>query len=261
MIRLTEKTVPGEAWLLPGPAALRLLCTERVYAGCPFFSLWVQDRPPGLRSAYLSALDSAYTLIAGPNADFAELKGFLIALGAETVFCDSQTGSFLGWKSCQENMALRLERQRSPARPPILEGELQLNPSPGRIYETLAACEGEALRLPDRLAFHADLSHRFRHGGGRALLLESGGRDLACAVALESDAGAYISGVAVRPECQRKGLGGSVLFHLLQMLQAEYREIWTLTRGETLPFYQKWGFVPAGAAGWFIPPAQDKTKL
>lgn len=253
MIRRMEKTVPGDENLLKGPAGLRLLCAEKVYAGRPFFSVWAQEGPAGGRTAYLSALDGAYTLTAAADADFAELAAFLTLLGAKTVFCSVQTGRALGWSARRKGVALRLDEELPAEDPGDWTGELRLHPSPGRIYEVLAACAGEAIQMPERMAFHADLSHRIRHGGGRCLLWETGGRDIACAVALESDAGAYISGVAVLPAYREKGIGSRLLLCLDRLLLKEHRTIWTLARRDEAPFYERQGFVPDGEWGWFAP--------
>ena len=257
MIRLIDTLSPSAREVgLDDPAGVRLLCTFDVYGGYPFALFWEQnsDAP----AALLCALDGCYTLTASPSADWAELAAFLSALGACEIFCTAETGQALGWAACKPGLSLRLQGRAEggplpsgPGLPPDLR--VCWNPSPSRIYETLALCRSDAIQLSDPAAFHADLSHRIRHGGGRCLLLEREGASLACAVAMETGEAAYISGLSVLPAERGRGLGAVALHLLCGWLRQEGKRVWTLSQKETAGFYEKLDFAPAGMAGWYRP--------
>lgn len=253
MIRLIEALGERSRRLcLNDPSGVRLLCVHRAYAGCSFALFWEQTLGPrgGEPTALLCLLDGCYTLTGTAAADYAELAAFLSALGAEEVFCTAETGQALGWKARKKGLSLCL-RGKSTGRmlPPGVHADW--SPSPGRVYETLSACRSDAIELPERTAFHADLSHRLRHRGGRCLLLERGGEALACAVAAETDEAAYISGLAVLPGEQGRGLGAAALDLLCCRLLQEGKMVWALSEKRTAGFYGKLGFAPTGEAGWY----------
>lgn len=253
VIRLID-TISGPARrvCLGDPAGVRMLCTHKAYGGYPFALFWEQlvgERDEG-PTALLCSLDGCFTLAGSPAADYTELAAFLAALGADEVFCTVGAGSALGWAARKPGVSLRRQEPAAGREPP--QGiRADWSPSPGRIYETLAACGSDALELPDPTAFHADLSHRLRHQGGRCLLLERDGRALACAVAAETEEAALISGLAVLPEAQGKGLGAATLDMLCGRLLQENKTVWVLSEGRTAGFYERQGFAPAGTAGWY----------
>ena len=250
MIRLTETICDaGRRLCLGDPAGVRLLCGHGAYAGCAFALFWEQEAGGAVR-AVLSSLDGRFTLAGGPDADYDEVAAFLTAAGADEGFCTADVGQALGWTARKRGAALRLDAAGTPEEPP--PGILPVwNPSPGRVFEVLAACAGSAIELPERTAFYADLSHRTRHGAGRSLLLEREGFGIACAAAFEMDEAAYISGVAVLPPERGKGLGAAALEGLCDALVREGRVVWALAEKETTGFYVEKGFVFAGEAGWF----------
>ncbi|MCI8360153.1 MAG: GNAT family N-acetyltransferase [Clostridiales bacterium] len=261
MIRLIDTISPSAREVcLDDPAGVRLLCTFDAYRGYPFALFWEQvsaataDAP----AALLCALDGCYTLTGLPSADWTELAAFLSALGAAEVFCTARAGQALGWTAHKPGLSLRLQGRAEggplPSGPDLPPGlRVCWNPSPGRIYETLALCRSDAIQLPAPAAFHADLSHRIRHAGGRCLLLERGEQALACAVAMETGEAAYVSGLSVRPAEQGKGLGAAALHLLCGRLRQEAKTVWTLAQRETAGFYEKLGFAPAGMSGWYRP--------
>ena len=250
MIRLLD-TLKNTEWrlCLYGPAGARLLSVYQAYAGRPFALFWAQTDETGRTTALLCSLDGDFTLCCGPDADGEELAAFLSALGAEIVFCEEPAGLALGFRPVETGTALRLGRLiPAPAVPCSREA------CPGEIYEILAAGAGPGLTLPDKTAFHADLSHRLRHGAALAATALWEGKPAACAVACAAEETAYISGVATLPSCRGRGLGAAALSDLCRDLGA--RTVWVLALPQTQGFYEKLGFVPSGTAGWYAPPGQ-----
>ena len=228
MIRLLDTLKEEQRRLcLHGPAGARLLSGYQAYAGRPFALFWAQTDKTGCTTALICLLDENFTLCCSPDADGEELAAFLSALGAQRVFCEKPAGLALGLYPMETGTALRLGRLLPPSAVPC-----RLDAAPGEIYEILAASAGPGLSPPDKTAFHADLSHRLRHGAALA-------------------ATAYISGVATLPSCRGRGLGAAALSALCRALGP--RDIWVLALSQTLHFYEKLGFVPSGTAGWYTP--------
>ena len=247
MIRLLDTLKEEQRRLcLHGPAGARLLSGYQAYAGRPFALFWAQTDKTGCTTALICLLDENFTLCCSPDADGEELAAFLSALGAQRVFCEKPAGLALGLYPMETGTALRLDRLMPPSAVPC-----RLDAAPGEIYEILAASAGPGLSPPDKTAFHADLSHRLRHGAALAATALWEGKPAACAVACTAAATAYISGVATLPSCRGRGLGAAALSALCRALGP--RDIWVLALSQTLHFYEKLGFVPSGTAGWYTP--------
>ena len=225
MIKLT-KTIPDIGRV--NAAYVKVLCHFAAYGEYEKIGLfWVQTDECDTPTAVISCIDGVMTVSAG-NADFEELKQFVMAISPNGIFTDIETAQKLDLKIETECTTLK-------RKPPFESEKVIENTYCGveYLYNTLAT----GLNLGDKTAFIADVSHRLRHNCASYVT-----SDFSAAAILYSGEYAMINGIAVKPGNKRKGLGTTTLNRLLQGVKN--RTVFVCAEEKNVPFYLKNGFTP-----------------
>ncbi len=211
------------------------------YDGMPFFAVWRQE------NALLARLESSFFLC-GESSDPEELAAFL---QFNPYFCRLR-----GEAGSVERVARRLELPhrverfllmacRSPVEAPTAPVERTADLR--AVYAVMRAVAGEQFALPPFEAWYADMSHRIRHGCGRAYLLrEADAPAAACMVSAEDETAGLLSGVATAPDFRRRGFASAVLARACGDLLEAGRLPVLECRRELAEYYALRGFEPVG---------------
>lgn len=198
----------------------------------PFAEFWIQHP-----DTFVARLDQSVVLRSGSKADWDELSVFLPAIGAYSVLGDI-SASALGFPLLAEGVIMARKTETYSSRM-----KYEVNSSPRELYGLLRMCRTDTFQVPDFEGFYLDLSHRTRHGVAVSVAIrDQEGKLAACAFStVQSSALAVISGVAVRPDCRRRGFGAEAVRILQGHLQAPEVCVYR-AQGENEAFYQALGF-------------------
>jgi predicted GNAT family N-acyltransferase len=203
----------------------------------PFAQFWMQDN-----QAAICKLDDSVTLDASDDADFGELKDFILMTGAKHLLCDLRVARKLGLAADVQGEVMVYQNAVKPKTPASFE----LNPSLRGLYTLLCECETDTFRTPEFEPFYMDLSHRIRHGTATAVGVKDGDALVSCAICIaQSEDQAVVSAVATKPGQRKKGFGHAALAAVLSQLKQE--KIYILRAcNENEYFYKSFGFQSAG---------------
>lgn len=242
IVQVTEALLPELYDFCQTPFGCKIASVALSYGtSYPFARLWLQRDSLNRITAAVCKLDNALTLEARKTADFAEVSGFLHAIGGKSLLCAGEFSVLLsGWKLENSGPVLRWDSQTEP----VGEAEQAGNqPMPREIHALLLQCESPSFPVPPFEPFYLDLSHRLRHGTAlTAGICGVDGRLLACAVvSAKTPAIAVISAVAAAPECRRQGLGSRAVRLLLAGLGNRKVSLFR-AKSENQEFYHALGF-------------------
>lgn len=235
-----------------------LLC----YQGTPFLDVWVQEDVSGIQ-AVLCRLDGAMTILDIGKADRLEQKAFCHAVGFSSLTASScavtglgstpsASGMAMRFSPLQEDTALRCTHPPGQCFPSIYWGG-----SPRLYYPILEQCQGDGIQLPPFDTWYVDCSHRMRRGWMRGGIVKQSEENVGCILAVETPHTALITGVAVAPAFQKKGIGKRMVKALAAVLSAEGKACFLLCRHPLTGFYHSLGFQAAGRWAVFSSPSKE----
>lgn len=200
-------------------ALARIRCTFCAYGNYPDIALfWQQTDDSGELVAVLCSIDNNMT-VWSRDADN-ELKAFISASGASTIFAEADVAQFLGIKGERLCAVMTLSSTGST------ESTVNIN----TLYEIFK----DEFDI-NRVEFIADISHRLRHGGGKCVIIENS----AAFMQLSQSCG-YITGVVVSAQNRLKGQGSALLSELLKTKKEI--PVYACCSDKVLPFYLKNNF-------------------
>lgn len=204
-------------------ALARIKCTFSAYASYPSIALfWAQTNEGGKAIALLSLMDRALTLYAESVNE--ELLLFIKSQDFDFIFADEKIADALGVKG-EKFCALKFMASGEETR--------QEKASPREIYEILK----EDFKL-NELEFIADLSHRLRHGCAFCVKKQNAAAVVQCADPLF-----LLTGIAVKKEARKTGIGSEILKEIKNKTKGE---IFLCCEKGVLPFYLKNSFKEIG---------------
>ena len=232
MIRLTDTLPPLSPAALPG---LRLLGLYAAYGpGRDFLPFWRDDR--GGAGARLG--DTAVCI---PGDGRQEEWAAFLAMQPEVrqAVTDLDAAAALREAGFAETVRplLRLPAGLTP------DGETG-TPSLRDIYPLLTAVFG-AEALPPFASWYTDMSHRLRHGCGRAVCVTEEEKPVSCAlVTAECAAAGLIGGVATLPAFRGRGFARRTIAALTQALSADGKAAYICPKNEKADaLYRRFGAV------------------
>ncbi len=198
--------------------------------GCKysFFTIWEQKLKNCL-TAILCKYENTFFIVANEDADIAELKEFIFAVGFTSLQSHPTLTEKLELPNSKEYIVLCKKA----------EGETPLPPSPPiqKIYDILYNKESLDIKHFDYFQFYADLSHRLRHKTAAAVIFNDASVALVSHITKDY---AVLSGVSTLYSKRLMGYGSKVLDEIGKSLGS--RTIFVATTPETSVFYIKNGF-------------------
>ena len=206
------------------PNYIKIAASIKAYGTArPFCTAWRQD------DTLLCRIDGNMTLY-GDDFDAEEIRKFISAVGASSLSCSVSAAEKLGYPY-KKYCVLRASRGIAAA--------ADFSPSCDEVYRLLSEGTDGDIALPERTAFIADLSHRIRHETALAAVFKSA----VCVVPYMTDYGALICGVATEASARGSGFAGMCVAGMVDKLK---RPTFVICSEGLVPFYKKFGFVPAG---------------
>lgn len=138
--------------------------------------------------------------------------------------------------SCETRPVLQL--------PPQHAEDASLTPSLRELYSLLCEVFGEE-SLPPFDMWYTDMSHRLRHGCGRASAVCEEGQPISCAlVTAECASAGLISGVATRADSRGRGYARRCVGALADALAADGKQAYICPKNAAADaLYRRWGAV------------------
>lgn len=237
MIRLAESG--AELDFLPAdPYAARITALFDTYgAGYDFALFWVQTDDAGNSTAAICRVDGNAALTASENADIAELKAFLGAVGFSTLICDEKLAQALDYRISDSSFTVEYV---SPVKSDFSGSDAEFDKK--QVYDLLVSC---GFSMGDYRSFLADICARLNKGTASAAVIEKNGDAAACAFALFRGRKSTLLGAVATRESERgRGYAGSLVRHLAN---DEKKKVFLFCRNDSLvEFYKKNGFEIAG---------------
>jgi predicted GNAT family acetyltransferase len=204
-----------------------------------FFKVWEHDG-----GCVIARLDNSFYIYVPQGADYEELAAFFRAAdGALTISGQADTirkiVNFV-------KSPLNITYSNIVARANIeiynkSDIEIDTDPKLDIIYEVLKSCEKANFTVGEFDNWYVDISHRIRHGCGRAYLINCG-QAACCLISAQSDFAGLISGVAVKPQFRAKGYATALVNRACADLHQSGRIPVLECSDDMLPFYKKMGF-------------------
>lgn len=206
-------------------AYIKVCCTAKAYMEYEKIALfWQQTDNSGKITALLSLLDNSLTLY-NAGGDTEELREFIGCISPNIIFTDLLTAEKLGLKMGTVCDTLCIDPPYDPenAAENTYEGvDIALNTVMDRLY------------VGDKMAFKADILHRIRHNCASYVTTL-----LSAAFLLYCDYGAILSGIAVKENKERSGVGSATFKRVLS--SARDRRVYVCAEEKNTPFYLKNG--------------------
>ena len=197
----------------------RIKCTFCAYGKYPDIALfWQQTNDSGKIISLLCSFDNNMT-VWSKSAD-AELKNFISAIRATTVFAEADVAASLGVRGDSLYAVMTLSGATDTKN--IVNTDA--------LYEIF---KGEFNIV--RAEFIADVSHRLRHGSGKCVIKEN-----SAAFMQLSETCGYITGIVVAEKDRFKGQGSALLGELLEL--NKQMKVYACCSEKVLPFYIKNNF-------------------
>ncbi len=206
-------------------AYIKICCAAAAYADYEKIALfWKQTDENETITALVSFLDDTMTLC-NLGGDIFELSEFIKCVGPRLVFTDLETAEKLKLKPGTVCDTLYTD-------PPYDFDDAAENTYEGieKAYETIT----DRLYVGDKTAFKADISHRIRHDCAAYVTTP-----LSAAFLLYCNHGAILSGIAVKKQRERSGVGSATFKRVLML--ARNRRVYVCAESKNTPFYLKNG--------------------
>lgn len=229
MIKLTENTDLPSVNFTDGFSMTKIKANLFAYGcGFSFLNLWYQQNEKGDITALIEKIENNLLIVANDDADFVEIKNFILAIGFSSVQGMPEILKKLDL-DFKEFQVLELWGDNNENFPPY--------PDIKEVYSILYSEKNNNIKHTDFEGFYVDLSHKIRNGFAAATV-HNNAVSVASHITKNS---AVISGVAVRSGHRKSGLGSSVLKEMLSSLGR--RKIFVAAEESVVPFYIKNGFL------------------
>ena len=216
MIKLLDSNLPDFSL---SAGLVRIQSLYRSYGTSYDFLRFYYQIIDSKTTAIISIMDGNATVV-GNNADYDEIINFLKVVGAKTIYSESKVPLEVIENGYIVNKSVK----------PIEIESKDYNLS--SVYSIMST----SFSLPDFNAWYPDMSHRIRHDGAVAILNDNG-----AAVGLKGNNSALISGICVKENVRKKGIGSYLLQELIDNLSVG--EIFALVDfNGPINFYTKNGF-------------------
>ncbi len=236
MIKLINET--SQLLFLPAdPYSARITALAQTYGTAYDFALfWVQE-VDGVPVAAVSRVDGNATLCAVDDADFEEIRGFLNAVGYQTLTYDDRFSEKLGLIPQKTSFTVKYSGGALPWSEALADYDKK------EIYSLLCECGFE---LGDYKAFLADVCMRLNKSTASLAAAESGGKLCSCAFALfEGEKSVLLGAVATNPLARGKGYASKLVGTLAEAKKE--KEVFLFCRNDSLEaFYSGIGFETVG---------------
>ena len=206
-------------------AYIKVCCAAAAYSEFEKIALfWKQTDDSGNVTALIFLIDDSMT-ICNISGDIEELSAFIKCIGPSLIFTELTTAEALNLKIGTVCDTLYTD-------PPYDFTDAAENTYEGLdvAYKTVT----DRLYVGDETAFKADISHRIRHNCAAYVTTP-----LSAAFLLYCEQGAILSGIAVKEESARKGIGSATFKRVLMM--ARQRRVYVCAEEKNTPFYLKNG--------------------
>lgn len=184
-------------------------------------------------TAILSKLDNDFTLSAGNNADFDELKEFFTALGYNSVLSDER----LNLSDCFDSGSVMMTRRKAE----FHKAYTTLNDYP-KLMDIFNIEDYDKL---DFESWYVDLSHRIRHNCSKAFTLNVGSEIVSSGIfssIWKNDA--ILTSVNTVPEYRNMGYGSVLVSEMICDIKGNVYLMRDKNKNEG--FYNKLGFENIG---------------
>lgn len=207
-------------------AYTKICCHAEAYIDYEKIALfWKQTDENENITALISLVDSVMTIF-NNGADIFELKEFLKCISPIGVFTDLKTAKLLDLK-------IETECESLIIKPPFSSENVAENTCAGIDYAINIV--SSRLNVGNKEVFKADLMHRIRHNCATFVTT-----DFSAAFCLYSDDYSIVSGIAVKKDSSKSGIGSATLKRLL--LSNRERPMLVCAEDKNVPFYLKNGF-------------------
>ena len=227
----------------PDPFYTRVLSLYQSYGtGYDFVAFWAQENN-GETAALISRFEDKFSLFLTKRADLDEVAAFLCFQGAGAVMFDSRFHLAISAKNAISGYVLRYDGDNYISDIEIYE------PDFASVYELLLTCESEIFRVPPKLSFLSDVTHR-KNRGKCAVIGTAVDGVLASSVMTvsETEYAAIIGAVATRPDYRKRGLSRELVRTLASRIRGEGRAVYVFSASEgNTRFYRNSGFEIAAA--------------
>lgn len=205
-------------------------------SGYDFVSFWVQEDDAGI-CAVISRFEDKFSLFLTDRADLEELSLFLRFGGGKGFLYDPEYALNIPYKNYLHGNILEYTG--------ILNSDIELKtPDLSEEYALLEMCSAPDFRVPDRMMFLSDVTHR--RNCGRCTLggVYADGVLVCSAMTVsETDDAVIIGAVATRPDYRRRGFARQVVRSLGDRMRARGKRVYVLSANErNTRFYQHSGF-------------------
>lgn len=224
--------LPKEISEIVSPAVTKILCAYKAYKCHPNIAqFWHQTDDSGNLTSLIGVINS-YANLWSNNSNTEELISFLSFLSPVGIFTHLDTANKLNLHINEKCLCFKAE-------PPFeAMGEID-KCQPRELLNALRS----GLTIPDDDGFVADVSFRLYKGLADYVTKDGGG-----ALLYMNDNSAILNGIAVPKENRSKGLGSTLLKHILSI--AGNRSVYACCKDKNKDFYIKNGFALIGYAAY-----------
>lgn len=220
---------------------------ETVFKNSSFF---VQENDTQITAA-LSLTDGFGTLSCTRDADFEEIREFLLFKGFSSLQCSNISAEKLGFPVTSDGFVVRFENafeadtssDKSKNSSPVILNSPYSADFKG-VYSVLCKCDFD---MPDYETWLADFSLRMRRGKSEMCTVAVDGKTVASASALFiTDSAVLLGAVCTLPEFRGSGYAGENVTFLAKKHLSEGRRVELLCKEKLVPFYERLGLHPVG---------------
>ena len=227
----------------PDPFYTRVLSLYESYGtGYDFVAFWAQEND-GETVALISRFEDKFSLLLTEKSDLDEVAAFLVFQGAGAVMFDGKYDLKISAKNVVSGEVLRYGGEDYISDIEIYE------PDFSTVYDLLLTCESDIFRVPPKLSFLSDVTHR-KNLGKCAVIGVSVGDVLASSVMTVSETGyaAIIGAVATHPDYRKRGLSRELVRTLSSRIRTQGRAVYVFSASpQNTRFYRNSGFEIAAA--------------
>ena len=210
---------------------------ESYGTGYDFADFWTQE-DDGEAIALISRFEDKFSLFLTEKTALDEVAAFLRFQGANAVMFDSGFDLEIPAENAVSGDVLRYCGEDYDSDLEIYE------PDFSDVYTLLLTCESEIFRVPPKLSFLSDVTHRKNLGKCVTIGTAVGDRLASSVMTVsETESAAIIGAVATHPDCRRRGLSRELVRTLACRIRAQGRAVYVFSAsGQNTRFYQNSGF-------------------
>ncbi len=192
----------------------------------------------GIVTAVFGGMDGSYSLVCLGNADYEELYECFSFFGY-SLFCDGDTADRLKPKAVEKCDLYELELKPSTTDFPYCNAHEPIN----EVYEILQMGTDGDISLPLFDLWYTDFCARFNHKAAEYAVMWNS----AAVCGFMTEKVSLVTGIAVKPDIRRKGLGSAALGVLIHNIWGKCPDSKIFAATKTAGgFYEKCKFIKVG---------------